>query len=112
MADGDTRVVTMFIFGESGLKELPGLFDIIEYHNRTGKWIEITDHREQEPPAPPRSGRINGLANARSEPRAAPETLIAELTDITPPLTIIGPPVNGYYPVQVWVYVLRLTVSE
>jgi hypothetical protein len=109
MANDDTRVVTMFIFGESGLKELPGLFDLIEYHNRTGKWLEIVEHKE---PAPPRSGRINGIARARSEPRAAPETLIAELTDIAPPLTVIGPMQNGYVPVQVWIYAPRLTVSE
>ena len=109
MTAGDTRIVTMFIFGESGLTELPGLFDLIEYHNRTGKWIEVREHVE---PVPLRSGRINGVARARSEPFAAPETSITELTDKTPPLTIIGPPENGYYPVRMWVYVPRLTVAK
>jgi len=102
-------IITMFAFSTSG--ELPTLkffCDAIQWANQ---------HDGEYPSLPtelfaPKSGRINGLANARSEPRAAPDTLIAELNDKMLPLTVIGPPQNGYYPVQMWVYVPRLTVSE
>lgn len=106
MADsGDTRIVTMFIFGESGLKELPGLFDLIEHHNRTGKWIEITEHIE------PRSGTITGIVNMRSEPIANDKTLLAQLKPgNVPPIQIIGKE-NGYYKCVVYLWEKQVTVN-
>ncbi len=105
MADGDTRIVTMFIFGESGLTELPGLFDLIEHHNRTGKWIEVTKHIE------PRSGTLNGQANLRSEPLAAPETFVAALAPgKLPPLRIVGEE-NDYYRCELFLWKKRVDVK-
>ena len=106
MADS---IITLFAFGTSGeLATLKFFCDAIMWANQ---------HDGQYPSLPaelsaPKSGRINGIARARSEPRAAPETFVAELTDTTPPLTVIGPVQNGYIPVRLWVYVPRLTVNE
>ena len=106
MADS---IITMFVFGEDNPTQAVARYaDVMQWRNEhDGAWPPLPPE-----PFPPRLARINGLANARSEPRAAPDTLIAELNDTTPPLTIIGLAQNGYYPVQMWVYVPRLTVSE
>ena len=102
MADS---VVTMFVFTEDDPVQAVARFaDVIQWRNEhNGQWPAL--------PEVPRSGTINGLVNMRSEPRAAPETLVAPLTPETAPMSfeIIGEQ-NGYYRVAVWMYIPRLTI--
>jgi len=99
MADS---IITMFAFSADDPMQIIAKFaDMIQWHNEHGgEWPTLPT-----PTPAPRFGKINGLARARSEPHAAPETLITELNDTAPPLVIVGP-------VQMWIYAPRLTVSE
>ena len=106
MAD---TIITMFVFSADNPVEVVSRFaDVIQWRNEhDGQWPTLPTESD------PRSGTLNGLVNVRSEPRAAPETMVASLTPETAPMPfeIIGEQ-NGYYKVAVWMYVPRLTVID